>query len=347
MLSEELKRKALELGFDLVGIAAAGDPQLGPALERYLTWLDAGNAAGMEYLRRHADQKAHPERLLEGVRSVVCVGLLYGEEPSPEDATRARVSLYTRGCDYHELMGQHLRELGAWLQERGVRSRPFVDAEPVLERFWAWRAGLGWIGKNSMLINRKRGSLFFLGGLLVAEELATDEPGLDHCGRCRKCIDACPTFAITNDRAVDARKCIGYHTIENKGGVPPEVMQGTGRWIAGCDICQTICPWNDPVTRGHAFNEINPAYDADLRELARWRGDDFKTRVGKKIAMGRMKFSGFVRNVAIAVANSGLGLEEKRAAIDALEETVATLPEGAGRDGAVSALEWARERLSS
>jgi epoxyqueuosine reductase len=341
MLSAGLvKEKALELGFDLAGIAAADDPALSTARARYDDWLGKGHGASMEYLARHAPLKGEPGRMLEGCRSIVCVGLLYGEARGLDDATRALVSIYARGRDYHVVLRERLAELSRWLESSGVRARAFVDSEPVFERFWAWRAGLGWLGKNSVLIHRKAGSFVFLGGLFTDAALEPDAPGTDHCGRCRKCIDACPTAAITEDRTIDSHKCLAYHTIENRGLVPPEIMQATGRWIAGCDICQDVCPWNDPLTKGQAFGASTPLFEADLRELARWDEPAFREAT-RSSALARMKYTMFVRNVAIAVAGSGLTREEKKAALERLSGSARTLAASAGRDGALAAVAWA------
>lgn len=347
MLGEEVKQKALELGFDLVGIARADDAQLRNAVGRYNEWLDQGFGASMDYLKRHTAQKADPSMLLSECKSVVCVALLYAPEklPSNDDPTRAQVSIYTRGGDYHEFMTAKLKELADWIaREHGVNARPFVDSEPVFERFWAWRAGLGWIGKNSLLLNRKIGSFLFLGGIFTTADLPADEPGLDHCGRCRKCIDACPTVAITENRFIDSNKCIAFHTIENKSVVPETVAAGTGRWIAGCDICQNVCPWNDPVTPGPKFETTNPAFDGDLRELARWTASEFKAHT-QGVAMSRMKYSGFLRNVAIAVANSGLSVEEKRQALNAIEASSTSIQHPPAKTGIEAALKWALLQL--
>lgn len=339
--SSEVKEAALAAGFDLAGVAALDDPALDLARERYEQWLTRGFAASMDYLKRHALQKGSPRELLPGAKSVVCVGLLYGaEQPASDDPARALVSIYTRGPDYHALIDERLATLSAWLAARGVKARAFVDAAPVFERFWAWRAGLGWLGRNSMLIHRKVGSYFFIGGLLVDAALEPDAPDIDHCGRCRKCIDACPTSAITDERSIESGKCIAYHTIENRGSVPEAVMAGTGRWIAGCDICQEVCPWNDPLTPGPAFSAANPAFGAPLSELARWDEPRFK-RETKELAMSRMKYSMFLRNVAVAVANSGLAPAEKEAALASLRASASRLPESPGRAAALEALTWA------
>jgi epoxyqueuosine reductase len=342
-LTEFLCERAQALGFELFGAASANDPMLASAIERYSKWNSAGLGATMEYLRRHTELKAHPERLLAGVKSVFCVGLLYGQELAPaSDAARARVSLYTRGADYHELMRQKLDELAAALsKEHAVASRAFVDSEPVLERFWAWRAGLGWIGKNAMLINRKQGSYLFLGGLFIAADLEFDAPQPDHCGRCRKCIEACPTAAITPNREIESAKCIAYHTIENRGLIPENIMERSGSWIAGCDICQNVCPWNDPVTPSQAFEISNAAFNAPLEELAQWSADEFKTKL-KGVAMARMKYVGFIRNVAIAIGNSDLPREKCAELLSKLESRVAVHEQSPGREGAIAAINWAK-----
>lgn len=345
MLESKIKQAVLDQGFHLVGISTADDPLLQEAVERYSTWVDAGRGATMDYLKRHADLKANPCKLLPDCRSIISVAMLYGTEAVTEDARRAQVSLYTRGDDYHELMSRKLELLADWLKrEHQITARAFVDSQPVLERFWAWRAGLGWVGKNAVLINRKAGSYLFLGGLLVDAALSPDAPTPDHCGRCTKCIEACPTEAIVEDRTVDSGRCIAYHTIENRGIVPEAVMAKTGRWIAGCDICQAVCPWNDPVTPGPEFATTNRTFNAPLGELAQWAAEDFKAAT-KTTAMGRMKFSGFVRNVTIAVANSGLSRDEKGEALERLEKSAGALAEGPGRDGASAAVQWAKRSI--
>lgn len=308
-LKRKLGDQARALGFELFGIASAGDPELPAAVAHYDAWLADGNAATMEYLTRHRDSKADPSVLLPGFRSVVCVALCYGARDGEDRAAGAKVSLYTRGRDYHDVMSEKLEVLCGWLErECGARSRAFVDSSPVLDRFWASRAGLGWVGKNTCLINRKAGSYLFLGGLLTTADFNADMPYTDHCGRCRKCIEACPTGAIREPvhpggrHFIESQKCIAYHTIENRGAIPEEVSAKMDTWIAGCDICQQACPWNDPVHEGKAFTRDNSAYGASLLELARWSREDFQRRL-RGIAMSRMKYEGFVRNIAIALAN--------------------------------------------
>jgi epoxyqueuosine reductase len=222
-----LKKKAQDLGFDLVGVASTADPALATEMERYHHWVDAGRGASMDYLRRHEPMKANPALFLPGARSVIAVGMVYGAEKPTASPDTAQISLYARGPDYHDVLGTKLEELAAYARtlEAGAATRTYVDKEPVLDRFWAWRAGLGWLGKNTCLINRKVGSFLFLGGVMTTLDLATDAPQPDHCGRCTKCLDACPTGALVEPHVLDAQLCIAYHTIENRGEVPPSVAE--------------------------------------------------------------------------------------------------------------------------
>jgi epoxyqueuosine reductase len=341
--NEEVKQECIALGFDLVGIANANDPALDIAQSRYSDWLTLGFSASMDYLARHESKKADPQLFFEGTRSFLCVGLLYGAatQLAHHDETRALVSLYTRGRDYHLEMQSRLKQLAEVLASKySIQSRIFTDAEPVFERFWAWRAGLGWLGKNTMLINRKVGSYFFIGGLALDHELNADEPGLDHCGKCRKCIDACPTEAITDERFIDSNKCIGFHTIENKSVIPINIMENSGRWIAGCDICQNVCPWNDPVTPGNNFETTNPIFDAPLEALSKWTQIEFKQRM-ETVAMGRMRYSGFLRNLTVAISHSSLNTEKKTQCLNRIKAATDSIQSESGKKGVLAALEWA------
>ena len=313
-----LKKHALDAGFDWCGIADIDDPTLSNAIKRYDDWLARGNHASMEYLVRHRPKKSDPRLFFEQAQSVLCVAALYADESDLMvdssfnkiylDEEKALVSLYTRYPDYHLEIEKKL----TLLQEKiyrayKIESKIFVDAQPMLDRFWGWRAGLGWIGKNSMLINRKHGSFFFIGGLLISEKVKADEPSADHCGRCTKCIDACPTNAINDQREILSDRCIGYHTIENKAEIPESVASKMGRWVAGCDICQIVCPWNNS-SKQFSFDEfverdLNPVYGSKIEDLLKWNEEEFKSKV-KKFAMGRMKFSSFQRNIKIAFKNS-------------------------------------------
>src|SRR5262245_10868420 len=254
-LEGRLKQRAHELGFELVGIAAAS-----PAdhFEHLRAWLDHDLAGEMDYMHRQGEARRHPSSILPEVCSIVMVGMNYsagGEQLSPKDemGTSAhppmdgRVARYAWGEDYHDVLRRRLHQLLDWLQNEvpGVRGRGVVDTAPLLERDFARRAGLGWFGKNTMLINKRLGSYFFLGALLLDRELRPDPPHeMAHCGTCTACLDACPTQAFLQPGLLDARRCISYLTIELKGPVPANLREPMGEWVFGCDVCQEVCPWN-------------------------------------------------------------------------------------------------------
>lgn len=340
-LKATLNRLAGELGFSLFGVASLESESVQEVASHYLNWLNEGFAGRMEYLARHLEKKKNPQLSLPDAKSVVCLGLSYPAIDSKEvDPRLPLISNYTRVEDYHEKLGAKISELisRAGLEE-GRSAWRFVDSSPVFERFWAARAGLGWVGKHTLLLNRKAGSYFFLGGFFTTARLDADAPGTEHCGKCTRCIDACPTHAIVHHDSrwvVDSRLCIGYNTIENKGPTPEEEMQRQGLWLAGCDICQSVCPWNDPVfepTPG-TWTEENPVAITPLVELARWSSEKFAIET-KPFAMGRMKYLGFLKNLAIAVANSNLDASQKQ---DALESIAANSAEN---ESVLSALNYA------
>lgn len=233
------------LGFDLAGVAPAA-PLAGAA--RLREWVAAGRHGEMEYMAETAEVRADPCRVLPGARSVVCVAMSYHDPPEPvglpDDAVV--VARYARRADYHRVLRRRLVALGRFLSGRvpGARWRPAVDSAPVLERELAWRAGLGWIGRNRCLINRDLGSELLLGELLTDVELAPGAPAEDHCGSCRACLDACPTSALGEVGGLDARRCIAYLTVEHRGTLPSELSRALGPHLFGCDICQAVCPWN-------------------------------------------------------------------------------------------------------
>jgi len=245
-LTSRLKARALGEGFDLVGVASAGPAD---GAERLRRWLDAGYGAGMTWMARTAALRADPVALLPGCRSVVAVAMSYRSSlPDSTEAPppgRVWISRYAWGRDYHRLLKRRLVRLGRWLagEAPGCGWRVAVDTAPVLEREWAARAGLGWIGKSTMLLNRRLGSELFLGVLLTDVELTPDRPVPDHCGRCTACLDACPTGAFPEPGELDARRCIAYLTVEHRGAFLPEAEGSTGRMVAGCDICNEVCPW--------------------------------------------------------------------------------------------------------
>ena len=313
MTGGDIRRLAAECGFELAGVARAA-----PADDRgpYHAWVNAGFAGEMAYLAgRRAEMRDDPRTLLASARSVISVGKLYNA-PQPystrfEDVELAWISRYAWGEDYHRVLREGLRRLETRLRE--VAGMPFeariaVDTAPLLERSYARMAGLGWIGKNTCLINQPRGSWFLLGELLVSLEIEPDAPPPDRCGTCRRCIDACPTEAIVplGDRhAVDSRLCISYLTIELRGAIPEERRAGNGGHVFGCDICQDVCPWNRraPVTGDAAFHpgEVAPP----LERLAALTEEEFGELFGGT-PVWRARYAGFLRNVAVAMGNRGL-----------------------------------------
>ena len=303
-----LRAQAYGLGFDLVGFT-----RLGPAdtADRYAQWIERGHAGEMAYLERGAEKRQDSRRPFPGASSAVVVGMNYGgrEPPGP-------VARYARGDDYHDIMTAKLRELHEWLSShvgRDVGGKAYVDTGPILERDLARKAGLGWFGKNTNLINPAFGSFFFLGVLVLDCELVPDEPfEADRCGSCTRCIEACPTDAITAPRELDATRCISYLTIELKGAIPEELREPIGALIYGCDICQDVCPWN--VKFAPALDERSPyASRAVLagkeprqlaRELLGMTQEEF-SRAFSKSPMKRAKLRGLKRNAAVVLGNVG------------------------------------------
>lgn len=238
------KTWARELDFDACGIAAVGSTPLDDRLDR---WLARGYHAGMHWMERTREERKDVHRRLPGTQSVVVVAKNYysGDcEQSPEPA--GRVARYAWGRDYHRALRKPLKRLAFRIAalEPGGRFSLSIDSSPVLERTWAERSGVGWIGKNSLVLRRDLGSYFFLAVILTTVSLEPDPPVLDACGTCRACLDACPTAAIVEPQVVDSNRCISYHTIENRGEIPEHVQDGMGEWVFGCDICQEVCPWN-------------------------------------------------------------------------------------------------------
>jgi epoxyqueuosine reductase len=304
-LEERIRAQAYGLGFDLVGLTTLGPAETGDAFAR---WLDKGYAGEMGYLERGRTLRMDTRRPHAGVTTAIVVGMNYGgTEPT------GPVARYARGDDYHEVMRGRLRELLTWLErETGtpVRGRPYVDTGPILERDLARKAGLGWFGKNTMLINPGLGSFFFLGALFVDQPLRPDESfETDHCGTCRRCLDACPTGALVAPGEMDARRCISYLTIEHRGPIAEELRDKMGGLVYGCDICQDVCPWNEKFSQ--ALTE--PAFAArasfsgrDARTLAReiLSMDEHAYReTFSGSPMKRAKLRGLKRNAAVVLGN--------------------------------------------
>jgi epoxyqueuosine reductase len=273
--------------------------------------LERGFAGEMHYLTRRADAYAHPESVLDGIRSIVVLATNYHTtEPSPPAPTQGLVSRYAWGeGDYHDLHRDRLRELGKFVQRRqpGCRTRGVVDTAPLLERDFARLAGLGWFGKNTLLINKQLGSWLFLSALLVDFELEPDAPHTaSHCGTCTRCLDACPTDAFVEPYVLDARKCISYLTIELRDAIPLELRSGMGEWLFGCDVCQDVCPWNRkaPVSQDSHFQPRPDLAPADAISLLGLSEAEFQARF-RDTPLSRPKRAGLLRNAAIVLGNRG------------------------------------------
>lgn len=306
-LARDLKAEALRLGFDACGLSKA--ERLDEEARRLEQWLEAGYHGTMGWMERNFEKRIDPRELVEGAQSVVSVLHNYYQpvEP-PDDPSVGKISRYAWGDDYHFVLKEKLFELYNWLDERvgGISGRAFVDSAPVLDKAWARRSGLGWIGKHTNLINRSLGSFFFIGELIIDVPLPPDAPIPDYCGTCTRCIDACPTDAITDPYVVDANRCISYLTIEHRGDDLPEPLQPLmDNWVFGCDICQDVCPWNKfkrPTTESR-FLPRPGLPDTDLREWIELDLDEFRRRF-RKNPVKRTKFEGFMRNVRIALNNT-------------------------------------------
>ncbi|MBI3635917.1 MAG: tRNA epoxyqueuosine(34) reductase QueG [Candidatus Rokubacteria bacterium] len=302
-LTAAVKEQARELGFDRVACGPA-TIEHGAAFER---WLAAGHAAGMGYMARTRADRLDPARLLPGVRSAVTLALNYrpAAEPAEGDPWRS-VARYARGRDYHDVMRPRLAALATFLDGAagaGTRSRAAVDTSAVLERDLAAAAGLGWIGRNTMLLAPELGSWFFIGIVLTTADLAPDERVPDRCGTCRACLDACPTGAFVAPYELDARRCISYLTIEHRGDIPETLRDALGPWLFGCDVCQEVCPWNRkaPATREPAFGIERDLPPPSL--LLEMTEEDFRGRF-RGTALYRARHAGLLRNAAL-VARCG------------------------------------------
>jgi epoxyqueuosine reductase len=317
LTSRELAGAATSLaravGFDVAGVAPA---RATPETRFLREWIARGYAGRMHYLTRRVELRVDPRRVLEGARSVLVVGLAYGSEERAAEPGRGRLARFAGGDDYHELMRDRLRALESGLEAllgTPLRARSYVDTGPVAERVLAAEAGLGWLGKNGMLIHPQLGSYLLLGVMLSDLDLAPDTRQPDRCGRCRACLDACPTRAFEEPRLLDARRCIAYGTIEDPGPIPEELRAAYGDRLFGCDICQEVCPWNrrrgrelppDPLGLRERLAPrsewLQPALEwiLTLDEEA-WR------HVTRRTALRRAKYSGLLRNALVAAGNSG------------------------------------------
>jgi epoxyqueuosine reductase len=350
-LATRFKEKANELGFALSGVAPATDAD---GFARFRDWLGRGYAGEMSYLHTQGEARRHPDSILETVRSVLMVGMEYGHREDPTHppsiprggeggcvgSVSGRVARYAAGPDYHRFIWDRLNALAAWLEAEvpGCRTEAVADTAPLLERDFARRAGLGWIGKNTMLINTRRGSFFFLGAVLTDLELATDPPfTTSHCGTCTACLDACPTSAFPKPFVLDATRCISYLTVELRTPIPLELREPMGNWLYGCDVCQDVCPWNRHAGGAPTAFPHDPELAwLDPVELLSLDADAFRTRF-KKTSLWRNRRAGLLRNAAIVLGNVG---DER--ALPALEKSL-TDEEDVIRDAAA----WAIERIQS
>ena len=305
-LAVRLKQRARSLGFGPVGIAALPGsgriPLRTAALDR---WLAAGHQADMAWMADPRRQAV--DQLLPGVRSLLAVGLSYFVAAERQPGS-LKVARYGWGRDYHRVIDGRLRQLGRWLEQEspGVRWRACVDSAPLLDKAWAEEAGLGWIGKNGNLIHRHQGSWLLLGHLLTSLELPADQPAEPLCGRCSRCIEACPTGAISEPFVVDARRCIAFHTIENRDEDLPEAIGANlGGWVAGCDICQDVCPWNQQELVSSTEADLQPRewlLGLQPEQVQAWTEADWDERL-RASALRRIKPWMWRRNAAAAAAN--------------------------------------------
>jgi epoxyqueuosine reductase len=328
LTSRAVKEKARELGFDACGVApAAAHPEL-----RFLReWLDRGYAGRMAYLHRTADGRADVRQVLPSARTVVVTATVYNTDRPYSiecgDPGRAHVARYAWGDDYHDVIGARLRALDAWMHEaagEAFDSRGYVDTGPVQERVYAQYAGIGWIGKNTCVINPELGSWIFLAEIICSLPLDVDPPSFDQCGTCALCIEACPTQAITAPGVLDSNRCISYLTIELRETIPEPLRGAIGSHVYGCDICQEVCPWNAAAPRSDdPAWQPRPIWDAaDIATLAAIDDDELASGL-RGSAMRRTKAHGLRRNVGIALANAKATSRRRREADSAPADDIA------------------------
>lgn len=351
-LTDLVKARALELGFELVGITQA-EPSVFAA--EYQNWILQGYAGEMDYLARNLERRLDPRELLTDARSIIVVGLNYYTDETSSDniaepdetanKNEAVFARYARGDDYHDMMTARLRELLAFVKAQageGAEGRVYVDTGPLLEREVARRAGLGWFGKNTMLINTRRGSYFFLGEIITNVVLESDTPALGGCGTCTRCLDACPTGAILAPYTLDARRCLSYLTIELKGAIPEEfrpALAEAGNRIYGCDICQEVCPFNErrsSPTSDPAFQPRDVTSQSNLVDLLLLTEEEFRAKF-KGSTVKRAKRRGLLRNAAVTLAASN-----EPAATSALRQALSD-PEDLVRQSA----KWSLEQIQA
>lgn len=297
--SSAIKREARRLGFTVAGIARA--EEMTEESSRLREWLTRGYQAGMGWMERSPERRADPTKVLDGARSVVSVAMNYYTSPghAPEPGS-PKISRYAWGEDYHKVLEGRLRQLEAYVKSMGpgVKTRGYVDTGPVMDKAWAARAGIGWVGKHTNVITRTHGSWVFLGTIITSLECAPDEPATDMCGTCTACLDACPTGAFPQPYVLDARKCISYLTIEHRGEVDAELTRRYDGWIFGCDICQDVCPWNrfQKATAEPAFEPRPELVEPEIEALSGIGPEEFSRRFSGS-AIKRAKADGLKRNI--------------------------------------------------
>jgi epoxyqueuosine reductase len=307
--SHSIKAHARDLGFDLCGVARADDY---PELSFLREWLDRGYAATMEWMHRSAERRADVRHVVPNARSVIVTATLYNTERPYSDALSpdvARISRYAWGDDYHDVLKHRLDALLAWMRAESVfeefDARAYVDTGPVQERVYAQYAGLGWIGKNTCLINPELGSWLFLGEIITTLDLEPDAQGLEGCGSCTRCLEACPTHALVEPGVLDSARCLSYLTIEHRGDVPAQYHAALGAQVYGCDICQEVCPYNQPAPASQD-SPWQPRAGLDLPRVVDLasRSDDELRSLVRGTPMTRAKVAGLRRNLNIALVNA-------------------------------------------
>lgn len=295
-----LRNLALEQGFSLIGFSKA--ERLNEEADHLEKWLEQGHHGKMGYLENHFEKRVDPTKLVPGAKSVISLLYNYHTSEKQSDSQAPKIASYAFGTDYHFVLKDKLKTILHQLSEEvgQIEGRCFVDSAPILERDWAARSGLGWIGKNTLLINPKAGSYFFLAELILDLEVLVDGPILDHCGTCRRCIDACPTDAISNEGYIlDGSRCISYLTIELKEAIPEEFGGQMDQWMFGCDVCQQVCPWNR-FAQNHnepLFEPKRELLDKPNQEWLELTEEVFQN-LFRKSAVKRTKYSGLKRNIA-------------------------------------------------
>lgn len=294
-----IKELAFSMGFSAIGIAKA--EKMETEAKRLENWLNNNHHGEMGYMQNHFDKRIDPTKLVPGAKSVISLLYNYHTDKKQKDQNAPKISSYAFGRDYHKVIKKKLKILLATIEEKigAIQGRCFVDSAPVLERDWAKRSGIGWVGKNTLLINPKKGSKFFLAELIIDLNLEYDMPLKDYCGTCTKCIDACPTDAITEEGYIlDARKCISYLTIELKENIPDSFSNKMENWMFGCDICQDVCPWNRFSTP-HTEQEFEPKDELLNKTANEWKEitQEVFASLFQGSAVKRTKFEGLQRNI--------------------------------------------------